>query len=79
MKCGWWKVRFDVTLDGIEIDFDELSDHSKRNIQAMLAQGCVAGEIAEEEDEDGCGKTGASCRNCTEDSNGEEKARTEDF
>lgn len=63
MKRGWWKVRFDVTLDGIEIDFDELSDHSKRNIQAMLAQGCVAGEIAEEEDEDGCGETGASCRN----------------
>ena len=59
MKRGWWKVRFDVTLDGIEIDFDELSDRSKRKIQAMLAQGCVAGEIAEDEGGDGSGKTGA--------------------
>lgn len=59
MKRGWWKVRFDVTLDGIEIDFDELSARSKRKIQAMLAQGCVAGEIVEEEGGDSCGKTGA--------------------
>lgn len=63
MKCGWWKVRFDVTLDGIEIDFDELSVQSKRNIQAMLAQGCVAGEIVEKEYEDGCGEAGASYKN----------------
>lgn len=52
MKRGWWKVRFDVTLDGIGIDFDELSAQSKRNIQAMLAQGCVAGEIEETEGEE---------------------------
>ena len=63
MKRGWWKVRFDVTLDGIEIDFDELSVQSKRNIQAMLAHGCVAGEIVEKEYEDGCGEVGASCQN----------------
>lgn len=49
MKTGWWKIRFDVTLDGIEIDFDELSLENKRKVQAMLAQGCVAGEIIEEE------------------------------
>lgn len=53
MKRGWWRIRFDVTLDGIGIDFDELSTQSKRKIQAMLAQGCVAGEIEEQEDTDG--------------------------
>lgn len=53
MKRGWWRIRFDITLDGIGIDFDELSIQSKRKIQAMLAQGCVAGEIEEQEDTDG--------------------------
>lgn len=53
MKRGWWKIRFDVTLDGIGIDFDELPLESKKKIQALLAQGCVAGEIIEiEEGED---------------------------
>lgn len=50
MKSGWWKVRFEVTLDGVEIDFDELSAENKRKINKMVGQGCVAGEIQEEED-----------------------------
>jgi hypothetical protein len=54
MKRGWWKIRFDVVLDGVGIDFDELSAESKRKIQKMLGQGCVAGEIIEEEDNDEC-------------------------
>lgn len=45
MKTGWWKVRFDVTLDGIGIDFDELPASEKRRIQRMLALGAVAGEV----------------------------------
>lgn len=42
---GWWKIRFDVMLDGIEIDFDELPDAEKRRIQKLLASGVVAGEL----------------------------------
>lgn len=45
MKTGWWKVHFDVTLEGIGIDFDELPDAEKRRIQRMLAMGAVAGEV----------------------------------
>ena len=45
MKTGWWKIRFDVMLDGIEIDFDELPDAEKRRIQKLLASGVVAGEL----------------------------------
>lgn len=45
MKTGWWKVRFDVVLDGIDIDFDELPASEKRRIQKMLALGAVAGEV----------------------------------
>lgn len=52
MKRGWWKVRIDVIVDGIGIDFDELSSENKKRIQAMLAQGCVAGEIEELDERD---------------------------
>lgn len=45
MTTGWWKIRFDVMLDGIEIDFDELPDAEKRRIQKLLAAGAVAGEL----------------------------------
>ncbi len=65
MKQGWWKVRFDVTLDGIGIDFDELSAQSKKKIQAMLAQGCVAGEIVED-DEAGDSYGGSGFSGCEE-------------
>ena len=45
MKTGWWKVHFDVTLDGVDIDFDELPVSEKRRIQRLLAFGTVAGEV----------------------------------
>lgn len=45
MKTGRWKVHFDVTLDGVGIDFDELPESEKRRIQRLLAFGTVAGEV----------------------------------
>lgn len=45
MKTGWWKVHFDVTLDGVGIDFDELPASEKRRIQRLLAFGTVADEV----------------------------------
>lgn len=45
MKTGWWKVHFDVTLDGVGIDFDELPASEKRRIQRLLAFGTVDGEV----------------------------------
>ena len=45
MKTGWWKVHFDVTLDGVGIDFDELPASEKRRIQRLLGFGTVAGEV----------------------------------
>ena len=53
MKTGWWKVNFDITLEGLGVDFDELSEDSKRHILALMAQGCVAGEVIENNGEDG--------------------------
>lgn len=60
MKTGWWKVHFDVTLDGVGIDFNELPASEKRRIQKMLALGAVAGEVAvptKNEDEPWIGDT----------------------
>lgn len=45
MKSGWWKIQFSVTLDGIEIDFDELPVEVKRKVLRQVAQGAVAGAI----------------------------------
>lgn len=52
MKTGWWKVHFDVVLDGVGIDFDELPISEKRRIQRMLELGAVAGEITVPSKED---------------------------
>ena len=52
MKTGWWKVKFDITLEGVGVDFDELSEDSKRHILGLMAQGCVAGEVIEDGGDD---------------------------
>lgn len=43
MKNGWWKIKFDVSMGGIDIDFEELPVETKRRIMAQVAQGAVAG------------------------------------
>lgn len=51
-KTGWWNVKFDLTLDGEEVGFDELSDVSQKHILEMIGEGCRQGEIVEETDDD---------------------------
>ena len=43
MKSGWWKLQFNVTVDGIEVDFDELPTEVKKKVLNQVAQGAVAG------------------------------------
>ncbi len=43
MKSGWWKLQFNVTVDGIEVDFDELPTAVKKKVLNQVAQGAVAG------------------------------------
>lgn len=45
MKSGWWKLQFSVSVDGIEIDFDELPVELKRKIMKQISQGAVAGSF----------------------------------
>jgi len=52
-KIGWWKVNFELTLEGEEVRFDDLSDNTREHIIQCLKEGYIEGEIVEEiEDED---------------------------
>lgn len=50
MKNGWWKLQFNVTLGGAEIDFDELPMETKSKIMAQVSQGAVAGAFDSDAD-----------------------------
>lgn len=64
-KTGWWSVRFEVTLEGVGIDFDELSDCSQEHILKMIAEGFKSGEVVEEDDkDDNCANHTYDCDTC---------------
>ncbi len=47
-KIGWWKVKFDITLDGESIRFSELSDTTQEHILKQILEGIKEGEVIEE-------------------------------
>ena len=47
---GWWSVKWDLTLDGEEIRFDDLSETSQEHIADSILDGYLQGEIAEWDD-----------------------------
>lgn len=49
MKSGWWKIEFVVTVNGIEVNFDELPTKTKQQIMKQVSQGAVAGAFEMEE------------------------------
>lgn len=48
-KTGWWSVKFDITLEGEEVRFEDLSESSQEHILECIRDGCVQGEVVEEE------------------------------
>lgn len=46
----WWNLKIEVRDGEKSIDFESLSSKSKREVHALIKQGCVAGEIEEEKD-----------------------------
>ena len=50
MKNGWWRIEFRVTVDGIDIDFDELPVETRRKVMKQISQGAVAGALEMEEE-----------------------------
>jgi hypothetical protein len=49
-KNGWWKVNFELTLEGEEVRFDELSECTQEHIIELIKQGYCSGEIVEEQE-----------------------------
>lgn len=49
-KRGWWHVKFDLTLDGEEVRFCDLSDATQEHIAELIKEGYYCGEIIEEDE-----------------------------
>lgn len=50
-KSGWWSVDFDLTLDGEDVRFSDLSETTQEHIAEAIKEGYCCGEIIEESDE----------------------------
>lgn len=47
-KTGWWRVTFDLTLDGEEVRWEDLSMDTQAHILEAIEGGYWQGEIIEE-------------------------------
>lgn len=50
-KRGWWSVKFELTLEGEEVRFDDLSETTQEHIAECIKEGYASGEICEWEEE----------------------------
>ena len=50
-KTGWWSVKFDLTLDGENVRFGDLSETTQEHIAELIKEGYWCGEIVEENEE----------------------------
>ena len=51
-KIGWWSVKFDLTLDGENVRFRDLSECTQEHIAELIKEGYYCGEIIEETDDE---------------------------
>lgn len=63
MKTGWWSVKFELTLEGEEVRFDDLDEATQEHIAECIKEGYTSGEIVIEEDDNYDGQT-IHCPNC---------------
>lgn len=52
MKTGWWEVKFELTLEGEEVRWDDLDECTQEHIAEMIKEGYLGGEIVIEDDDD---------------------------
>lgn len=46
-KTGWWRVKFNLTLDGEEARWEDLSESTQAHILGQINEGYWQGEIIE--------------------------------
>lgn len=51
-KLGSWHVKFELTLNGEDVSFEELSEETQKHIVEQIKEGYYSGEIVEEADDD---------------------------
>ena len=51
-KHGWWCIKFDITLDGEEVRFEDLSEISQEHIAECIKEGYRQGEVYEYDEEE---------------------------
>lgn len=47
-KTGWWRVKFELTLDGKDVRWEDLSLDAQAHILEQIEGGYWQGEIIEE-------------------------------
>lgn len=52
VKAGWWVVKFDITLDGEKVRFEDLDECSQEHILKCIMDGCRQGEVIMETEEE---------------------------
>ena len=52
MKTGWWSVKFELTLDGEDVLWDDLDEVTQEHIAECIKEGYCGGEIVIEDDEE---------------------------
>lgn len=51
MKYGNWYIKFELTLDGEEVRWDDLSETTQEHITQMIMEGYCSGEIVEDDED----------------------------
>lgn len=51
-KTGWWVVKWDLTLEGEPVRFEDLSEATQEHIAEMIKEGYHQGEICEDDDDE---------------------------
>ena len=51
-KYGWWNVKFELTLEGAEVRWEDLDECTQEHIAEMIKEGYNGGEIVMEDYED---------------------------
>lgn len=49
MKTGSWFVKFELTIEGQDVRWDDLSESTQEHIAEMIKEGYCSGEIVEED------------------------------
>lgn len=65
MKTGWWSVKFELTMDGEEVRWDDLDEATQEHTAECIKEGYTSGEIVIEDDYDYDGQT-INCPHCGE-------------